>query len=202
MPRPLHPSFSDSTGKAVVSGLFELLRPRLIAMVERRVGLKLALRIDPEGVVQDAFLRAQIRWASLDPKPKDPVVWVFGQVHDRLVEQVRSALGSEQNVDQDVPWPSGSAAPLAEHLVDSHTGASTAMSRAERSEVMQAALERLDSTDREILALRYFEGMNFAQIGAILGLSQNNANKRAIRAMIQLRGLIPPEFRPARGTQP
>ena len=60
---------------------------------------------------------------------------------------------------------------------------------------------QLDPIDREILALRYFDGLNFAQIGAILGLSQNAATKRGLRAMVELRDLIPPAYRPPGASQ-
>ena len=44
--------------------------------------------------------------------------------------------------------------------------------------------------------MRHFDGLNYEQIGAILGLAQNAVNKRGLRAMLRLRDLIPPEFRP------
>jgi RNA polymerase sigma-70 factor (ECF subfamily) len=68
--------------------------------------------------------------------------------------------------------------------------------------MVQAALQRLDPVDREILALRYFENLNFAQIGAILGLSQNAATKRGLRALVELRDLIPAAYRPPGASQP
>src|SRR4051812_26580669 len=154
MPRPSKPSLTDLTGEAILSGAFERLRPRLLAMIERRVGRRVATRVDPEGVVQEAYLRARPRWQALNPKPVDLEAWVYGQVLDRLVELVRSALGPEHDVARDIPWPEGSASPLAEHLVDSQTGPMSALSRAERAEVVLTALERLDPVDREILALR------------------------------------------------
>ena len=202
MARASKPSLTDLTGEAVLSGAFERLRPRLLAMVERRVGRKLAARVDPEGVVQEAFLRARPRWQALSPKPADLEAWVYGQVVDRLIELIRGALGPERDVAREVAWPEGSAAPLAQHLVDSQTGPTTALSRAERCEVVRTALEKLDPTDREILALRYFDGLSFAQIGAILGLSRNAATKRGLRAMVELRDLIPPAFRPPEPSQP
>ena len=140
--------------------------------------------------------------AGAEPKPDDLDAWVYGQVLDRLIELVRGALGPEHDVDRDVAWPDGSVAPLAEHLVDSQTGPNTALSRAERCEVVRAALEKLDPIDREILALRYFDGLNFAQIGAILGLKANAANARALRAAVKFRQLIPPAFRPPGASQP
>ena len=87
---------------------------------------------------------------------------------------------------------------LLSHWSILRPGPTSALSRAERCEVVRAALKKLDPLDREILAFRYFDDLNFAQIGSILGLSQNAATKRALRAMVELRDLIPrslPAFR-------
>ncbi|MGE3821344.1 MAG: RNA polymerase sigma factor [Isosphaeraceae bacterium] len=197
-------SLSQSIDEAILSGAFERLRPRLLAMVDRSIGHKLAARIDPEGVVQDAYLRALPRWLKLDSKPADLDAWVYGQTRDRLIEVIRSAVGPERDVGRDVAWAGagGSADPLAERLVDSQTGPATALSRAERREIVHEALARLDALDREILAFRYFDGLNFAQIGLIVGLSQNAVTKRAIRATVRLRELIPAAFRPPGESQP
>lgn len=186
----------------MLAGAFDRLRPRLLAMIGRRIGSKLAVRIDPEGVVHDAFVRARPRWQSLSPQPTDPDPWVYGQVLDRLTELIRSAMGPKHDVDREIGWAGGSAAPLAEHVVDSHTGPDTALSRAERCEVVRAALEQLDPIDREILAFRYFDGLNFTQIGEILGLKANTANARALRAAVKFRQLIPVAFRPPGTSQP
>jgi RNA polymerase sigma-70 factor (ECF subfamily) len=202
MPGHSKPTLSFLTAEAILAEAFERLRPRLLAMVGRRVGSKLATRIDPEGVIQEAYLRARPRWQAMGPKPDDIDVWVYGQVVDRLIELVRGALGPERNVDREVHWADGTATPLAEHLVDSQTGPNTALSRAERCDVVRAALEKLDPIDREILALRYFDGLNFTQIGAILGLKENTANTRALRAAVKFRKLIPRAFRPPGASQP
>jgi RNA polymerase sigma-70 factor (ECF subfamily) len=201
VPGDSKPTLSFLTGEAILTEAFERLRPRLLAMIGRRTSTKLAARIDPEGVVQEAFVRAQPRWRALAPRPDDVDAWVYGQVLDRFREVVRIALGPEHDVDRDVAWRDGTVAPLAERLVDSHTGPSTAASRAERREAIRAALEKLDPVDREILALRYFDGLNFTQIGAILGLKANTANTRALRAALKLRQLIPREFRPPGASQ-
>jgi RNA polymerase sigma-70 factor (ECF subfamily) len=176
----------------------------LLAMIGRRISSRLAVRIDPEGVIQDAFLRARPRWQALTSKPGDFDAWVYAQVLDRFREVVRGALGPEHNVDRDIAWRDASVAPLAERLVDSQTGPSTAVSRAERCQIVRAALEKLDPIDREILALRYFDGLNFSQIGAILGLKANTANARALRAAVKFRQLVPGAFRPsgAEASQP
>ena len=202
MPGDSKPTLSFLTGEAMLADAFQRLRPRLLAMIGRRIGSKLAARIDPEGVVQEAFIRARPRWQALTPKPGDLDAWVYAQVLDRFREVVRGALGPEHDVDRDIAWPDASVAPLAQRLVDSQTGPNTALSREERREVVRAALEKLDPIDREILALRYFDGLNFTQIGAILGLKTNTANARALRAAVKFRQLIPPAFRPPGASPP
>src|SRR5258708_36070941 len=148
MARASEPSLTDLTGEAILSGAFERLRPRLLAMIERRISRKLAARIDPEGVVQEAYIRAKPRWHASSPKPADLDAWVYGQVVDRLVELVRGALGQKQDGARDVPWPDGFTAPLAERPVDSQTGPPTAPARAERAQVWPAAPEPLDDSAR------------------------------------------------------
>src|SRR3954452_8853234 len=45
MPRPYDSSLTDFTGEAVLSGTFERLRPKLLVMVDRRIGRVLAARL-------------------------------------------------------------------------------------------------------------------------------------------------------------
>ena len=197
MPGELKPTLSVLAGEVILAEAFHRLHSRLLLMIDRRIGGKLAARIDPEGVVQGAFLRAWPRWQAMNPKPTDVDAWVYRQVRDQLVERIREALGPEHDVDRDVPWQDGFAAPLAEHLVDSQTGPSTALSRAERLEVVRAALERLDPIDREILALRYYDGLGHDQIAVILSIEKSNTvNQRARARCMKLRKSIPRSLRP------
>ena len=190
------------TQEAVLTSVFERLRPRLLAMIARRVSAKLAARIDPEGVVQEAWVRARPRWLALEPKPADLDAWVYGQVLDRLIERIRVALGKERDADREVPWPDTAAGPLVDYLVDSQTGPTSALSRAERCEIVRAAMDQLAPIDREVVALRYSDGLSFSQIGAILHLEENTANVRALRALRKLRKLIPHAFRPPGASRP
>ena len=51
MPGDSKTTLSFLTGEAILAGAFDRLRPRLLAMIGRRIGSKLAMRIDPEGTV-------------------------------------------------------------------------------------------------------------------------------------------------------
>jgi RNA polymerase sigma factor (sigma-70 family) len=54
--------------------------------------------------------------------------------------------------------------------------------------VIDDALEELKERDREIVLLRFFQGLTFAEVGEKLSLSENAARMRTERALDKLRG--------------
>jgi RNA polymerase sigma factor (sigma-70 family) len=54
--------------------------------------------------------------------------------------------------------------------------------------VLDEALDQLKESDREVMLLRYFEGLGFAEVGARLHVSENTARMRTERALEKLRG--------------
>ncbi len=176
---------------------FEYLRPRLLAIVQRRISAKLAARLDPEGILHDAFIRALSRWAKNPCKPAQVNAWIYRQVLDQLTEATRAALGTTRDAARDVPLPEESAFQLDPDVFGLHNRPSAALSAAERSEMLQAAMQKLDPIDREILTLRYFDDLGFDEIAELLGFDKaNTANARALRALRKLRKFIPSAHRP------
>jgi RNA polymerase sigma-70 factor (ECF subfamily) len=62
--------------------------------------------------------------------------------------------------------------------------------RSERWVQLQEILNGMDPLDREILALRHFEGLTNGESAQVLGLSKTAANNRYIRALGRLRDLL------------
>lgn len=56
--------------------------------------------------------------------------------------------------------------------------------------VLDAALSRLSSADRDALVLRFLEGREFREVGGALGLSENTARMRVTRALEKLRRVL------------
>ncbi len=48
----------------------------------------------------------------------------------------------------------------------------------------------MDPTDREIVALKHFEQLSFAEIAQVLGLSKAGAGSRYLRAVKRLRTIL------------
>ena len=53
--------------------------------------------------------------------------------------------------------------------------------------VIDAAMDQLKEQDREIMLLRFFQGLSFAEVGAKLNLTENTARMRTERALEKLR---------------
>ena len=193
-----HSAITRLVDETTLAEAFEAARPKLLGMVRRRLGPGLAARVDPEGVVQNAYLRARRRWADAAERPADLYAWVYGIVRDRAIDEARAALGPTRDASRDQPWPDESVAQLALRLVPSQTGPSTAAARNEQVALVREATARLRPDDQELLSMHYFDGLTFKQIGAVLGVAENTANARCVRALLKLRKLLPPS-RPTDG---
>jgi RNA polymerase sigma-70 factor (ECF subfamily) len=55
---------------------------------------------------------------------------------------------------------------------------------------VRTALAALAEADREVLVLRYLEQLSVKDVGAVLGITEAAANKRALRALQRLRALL------------
>jgi RNA polymerase sigma-70 factor (ECF subfamily) len=55
---------------------------------------------------------------------------------------------------------------------------------------VRVALGCLKPSDREVLVLRYLEGLSNAETAAVLGIAENTAGMRHLRALERLRALL------------
>ena len=52
------------------------------------------------------------------------------------------------------------------------------------------ALDEMDATDREVLALRHFEQLTNAEAARVVGIEERAAGKRYLRALARLREIL------------
>lgn len=154
--------------------LFRTLAPSVHAFFVRSVGRGAVA----EDLLQTTFLKlhaARATWRS-DERLRPWVFTIAARVRlDWLRRQGRTAT----EIDGDlVPDP---------ERRDEPDGALVAQERAER---VHAALDLLPEPQRVVLHLHRFEGLGFAEIGAVLGISEGAAKLRAFRAYGRLRVLL------------
>ena len=55
---------------------------------------------------------------------------------------------------------------------------------------LREALDGMDATDREVLTLRHFEQLSTAETAQELGISEDAAKKRHVRALKRLKAIL------------
>jgi RNA polymerase sigma-70 factor (ECF subfamily) len=74
-------------------------------------------------------------------------------------------------------------------LVAAGTSPSEAIVRDELRQCMQQALNRLKDGDREILWMRHYDQLAFPEAAQVLGITENAATVRYVRALRRLKDL-------------
>jgi RNA polymerase sigma-70 factor (ECF subfamily) len=176
--------------------LLEHYRERLRKMVDLRLDRRLAARIDPSDVVQEAIFDAsQMLSEYLEERPVPFYPWLrrlawkrLVKVHQRhLSAKRRSASREEQRMPV---LADGSAQELAARLMASGTSPSKRVLREELRDRVQAALMQLPEHHREVLVLRFLEQLSTAEMAADLGITEGAVKTRQTRALDHLGRLL------------
>jgi RNA polymerase sigma-70 factor (ECF subfamily) len=183
--------------EAALAALRERHRARLRQMVRLRLDRRLRGRVDPSDVLQDAYLDLADRLPDYArDRPMPTYLWLRlvtgqrrAQVHRQHLGAAMSDAGREVSLYRGA-LSQASSASLAAQLLGRFTTASQAAVRAERHLQLQEVLNGLDELDREILALRHFEGLSNGESAAVLGLSKTATNNRSIRGLGRLHDLL------------
>lgn len=173
--------------------LFRQHEGRLLRMVELRLDKALRRRMDPADVVQDAWVEVVRRldeWCRQDKLPLH--VWLRLITSQSLAGAQRRHLAAHmRNAQRDAPQrarpPNVSSATVADAFIDSATSPSQVAVREELRARVRAAIEDLEDIDREIVAMRHFEGLSNEETAAELDIEPSAASMRFMRALMRLR---------------
>jgi RNA polymerase sigma-70 factor (ECF subfamily) len=175
---------------AILGRILEEHRPRLVAAVRRRLDPVLAARIDAEDVVNQAFFLARRRWPGFrEETAASTYAWLYRLVRDTLIEAWRRETRAGRDPRRALPWPDESSVQLGLGLVGPGTSPSEAAAREDLKQRMRQALDLLKEADREILWMRHFDGLTFPEAADVLGITENAAAVRYVRALKRLKGL-------------
>src|SRR5438034_6152770 len=177
--------------------LFMRYRPRLKRMVHLRLSRRLQGRIDDSDVLQEAYLEVSRKLAEYAADPKLPFyLWLRHMTGLKLAEIHRRHLGTQlRDADREVTLhrgglPEADSMSLAAHLLGQLTTPSQAAIKAETRLIVQDALNNMDPTDREVLALKHFEQLSTSEIAEVLGMSKAGAGSRYLRAIKRLKEIL------------
>lgn len=177
--------------------LFSRYRERLKQLVEFRLDQRMRGRVDASDVLQEAFLDANQRLRHFTAKQEMSVfVWLRQVTLQRLIDVHRRHVNAQaRNVKQEVAIRHGdpsapTSALMAAQLVGHFTSPSQQAMRAEMLEQVQQALDCIDETDREVLALRHFEELTNNEVAEVLGITKAGASNRYVRALARLKAAL------------
>ncbi len=167
-------------------------RPYLQRFVELCLDPQLRPRVDPSDVIQEAHLEAIRRLPGYLAQPPMPFrLWLRQLARDRLLKLRRRHVGAARRaVGREVPLPEGSSLQLAQQLLAAGPTPDQQCDQQELARRLRLGLARLEDADREVLLLRNFEGLSYAEIGYILAVEPAAARKRHGRALVRLHKVL------------
>lgn len=178
---------------------FTAHRQRLWRTVHVRMDPRLYGRVDPDDVLQEAYLDAEKRLGHFAEEVNfTPFVWLRLIVGQTLINVHRRHLGTqkrdasrERRAATGLQYAySATSQQLAFQLAASQTSPSEALMRDERVDRLAQSLASLSELDREILTLRHFEDLSNKEVAQLLNIQQKAASIRYVRALKRLRACL------------
>jgi RNA polymerase sigma-70 factor (ECF subfamily) len=174
-------------------------RERLKHMVAVRMDRRLAARVDPSDVVQEALLDAAQGFDEyLRKRPLPFYPWLRRLAWERLIDLHRRHLHAQRrSVKREQPLAphlsDESVRQLADRVLARQSSPSDRAIRSELRARVRTALDRLGERDREVLVLRHLEQLSTRETAAVLGVSEGTVKTRHLRALERLHALLASE---------
>ena len=165
---------SDAQGvsKLTLRDLFDTEETPLLRYAFSLIGR----RAVAEEIVQEVFLQLHKRWDEVD----SPRAWLFRSVRNRAYNHIRDNQREVLNIDE-----SKTASPNAEDEAPE-----AMLQRMETVAAVRQMVEELNESDRELLKLKYFEGLKYRDISIQTGLSVSNVGYRLHHILKELSGKL------------
>ena len=136
-----------------------------------------------EDVAQDAFVKAYLSLRDFRGESRFST-WLCRIAMNRCKDLLRRA-------SREVLIPGGSdGEPHIPSSVDEGPTPAVMLEQREREAVLHRALARLPLKYREAVVLRHMEGMDFKEVGSLLGIAAGAAKVRTFRGREMLRRLL------------
>jgi RNA polymerase sigma-70 factor (ECF subfamily) len=175
-----------SSGHETLETVFARHRDRLLAMVARRLDPALSRRLDPQDVVQEAYLRARKKWEWFDTRGRlvlSETSWLYRLTRDCLIEAWRRESGPFRDLRKEMAVPDESSMHLGLGLIDGGTSPSAAVAREELRSRVRQTVNMLKTVDREVLWMRHLDSLSFKEIAEVAEITENAAHQRHFRAV-------------------
>jgi RNA polymerase sigma-70 factor, ECF subfamily len=195
-PDPLQLRLKRGDAEALAE-LFSQHRERLWRMVHFRLDQRLFGRVDPDDVLQEAYLAAAQRLAHYnDNSSLSPFVWLRMVLMQTMTDIHRHHLNAQlRDAHREVKlhdfgYSQTTSVSLAAQLVGKFTSPSQIVAREEMFVQLEKAVAGMEPLDQEVLALRHFEELTNSEVAEVLKIQQKAASIRYIRALKRLKTIL------------
>ena len=161
--------------------LYERCAPRLLAFIRLRMGRALRAKMESRDILQATLMKS---FQHLDDfKGADTqslAAWLARIAEREIADRVdfhqrqRRDAAREEALDEGAAVPAPVRSALTQAILD------------EKARHLEAAMETLSESHREIILLRKFEELPFAEIAKRLGKSEDACRMLLARAMVAL----------------
>jgi len=127
---------------------------------------------DAADAVHEAFAAVLNRPEAYDSSKGSLKSWFMRVVHNRCIDQIRRRRPVDSNVGE---------------LVDPGMGPEQSLEIAQRDQVLRLALGQLRDDQRQIIVLRDYVDLSYAEIADVLDIAQGTVMSRLHRARLALK---------------
>lgn len=174
---------------------FEPYRAFLLRMVQVRQDRRFRSRIDPEDVVQEAYLVASDRIGEFLLQESVPFYrWLRVITTQKLLDMQRFEGADKRSPGKELREPNKSpqenSSLLAKCFIDKGPSPSSICRGKERKQKLRELLDSMGELDREILILRHMEQNSTAKTAEALGLTLAAVRQRHCRALQKVGAIL------------
>ncbi len=166
---------------AARDALYERCGARLLAYIRLRMGKDMRGRLESRDILQTTLLKSLEHFGDFQGGQTPSLMAWLATIAEREIRD-RADYNGRQKRDaaRDVPLETDAALPAPARSALSHA------ILAQETRQLEAALESLTPDHREVILLRKFHELSFAEIGQRLGKSEDACRMLLARAMTSL----------------
>ncbi len=178
-----------------LAAFMESHRRQLLAYVDRNIGPALRSRLEPDDIVQEVIISALASSEQFNVEGRDPFRLLCQLAEQRIIDAHRHHVGakkrsSSREVSMDAPAGGSDGFGFVVLLVASITSPSQAFSKVQKEFRLQQAIAELSEEQKEILRLRFVEGLPTKDIAERLGKSDGAIRVMLTRTVAQLQEVL------------
>ena len=171
---PVEQDDAQSVCKLTLGSLFDSEETPLLRYAFSLTGR----RAVAEEIVQEVFLQLHARWDEVEA----PRAWLFRSVRNRAYSHLRDTRRESPTIeDGKLSFCSADDEPADQEMI-----------RMEATGVLRETLSGLADDDRQLIQMKYFEGMKYREIAERTGLSVGNVGYRLHHLLKELAAKLRP----------